>query len=278
MNSRSPISWRLVGGPVGRGKLVELLKGNEELFKTVHNRLLQLSFVERTSEEGKQVRFQISSPLLKEHLVNRGRDLLPSELISRVRSLAVASPSATEPARVMYEVDRALQAAAAASFGRKWDAGIAILEGARKRWGDDRRLLAQLGYYYFRTERRSTALELLQSAIINGQDTAETYTHLALVLLYERRYEDALQQAERALQLRASHDQAHQVAGQAMLYIANRGRLSLDTERKRSLLLTAKGHLESSLRNDGGFSGDAHNVRSQEPLDRVNFEIDQLDL
>ena len=151
--------------PARRSEMVSAVRGDEELFTQIHNRLLQISFVERTAEDKKQVRFQISSPLLREHLLKRGPEILGPIESKRILSLANVRAETVGSTRVSFEIDRALHNATSASVGRNWEAGIAVLEQAARDWGEDGRLLAQQGYYYYRLERLGVAHDLLQRAI-----------------------------------------------------------------------------------------------------------------
>ncbi len=259
-----------------RSQLMKVV-GDEETYQAVHRRLTQISFVERTAEDGKQVRFKLTSPLLREHLKKRGPEILGPRESTRIRSLANVAPEVAESPKLTYEVERTLQKAVAESVGRNWSAAAAILEDARKELGDDRRLLAQLGYFYFRMERRQDAMKLLRRAIDLGHESADTYAYLALVYHYEGYADEALLRAKQAIQLRERHDLAEQIAGQALLSKASGGRFTIDDARKWALLREALGHLERSIRpSDLNWGDAAHNRRSEDLIERVKAELARL--
>jgi tetratricopeptide (TPR) repeat protein len=260
-----------------RSDMITVLRGAADLYTEVQNRLLQLSFIERTSEDKKQIRFQLTSPLLREHLLKRGPELLASEEVRRLRGLANAQPAAAESSHVTYEIDRALQTAARHSANRNWPEAIEILEAARKDWGDEGRLFAMLGYYHFRSERRVEAIKLFERAIGLGHESADTFAYLALARLLEGHPEEALRRAEQALEIRENHRLAEQIAGQALFGVAVANRFTFDERRRTDVLVKARTHLVRSVRPDlDSYGADVHNARTSAFLERVASELSTL--
>ncbi len=145
---------------------------------------------------------------------------------------------------------------------------------ARKIWGEDPRLLAQLGYYYYRMENRGTARILLERAIAAGLESAETYVHLALVLFYENSYNAALGHAESAITLRDHYPMAEQIAGECLLEKAKRERFTLRSDVRLEILQRALNHLRRSLiAEERTRTDEAHNHRSHRLIEQAEVDI-----
>src|SRR5262249_55055380 len=153
-------------------------------------------------------------------------------------------------------------------------AGITELETARRVWGEDSRLLAQLGYYYFRMEKRDMARVLLEKAIEAGLESAETYVHLALVLFYENSYDAALGYAESAITLRDHYQMPEQIAGPCLLEKSRREKFTLRSDVRLEILQRALNHLRRSLiAEERTRTDETHNHRSHRLIEKAEADI-----
>jgi tetratricopeptide (TPR) repeat protein len=152
------------------------------------------------------------------------------------------------------------------------------LESARKTWGDEPALLAELGYCYYRTENRTLARAFLEGAISKGHESASTYFHLALVFYYERMYDEALRSVKTSLTLRDPFPLAHQLAGQLLLAKTRSAALVLDTRTRQIHLEEALAHFQGSLISDErGLRDEAHNRRSQQAIRDISRALAGLE-
>lgn len=87
---------------------------------------------------------------VRDYVLKRAPELLPSDRIAQVRGLANEPPEQLQSASVRIEVNKAIQEAERLAIYQEWDKAIHVIEQARVRWGDEPRLLEKLGYYHFR--------------------------------------------------------------------------------------------------------------------------------
>ncbi|MCY4390657.1 MAG: tetratricopeptide repeat protein [Chloroflexi bacterium] len=255
--------------PTRRQEMLFLFPSETDLDDAIQ-RLGQLSFVERT-QNGKRVLFRLSTPQLREYLLKRAPEGLASETVSRVRQEARVGPAESESENVAIAIEQVIREAQGTARDLGWSAGIEELQRGRERWGDDRRILAALGYLHFRDHNRAEARRLLERSIAAGHESAETYTDLALVYYFDRQYDRAVARAETALSLRPNHDRAHQVLSESLLGKAMTGRLMITESQRRDLLRRALQHArESIIDDDMSAWSQAHNERSRDIASRVD--------
>lgn len=249
--------------PARRKEMLFLFPSETDLDDAIH-RLGQLSFLERT-QDGKRVLFRLSTPQLREYLLKRAPEVLAPETVSRVRQEARVGPTESESENVAIAVEQVIRDAQGTARNLGWSAGIEELQRGRARWGDDRRILAALGYLHFRDRNRAEARRLLEKSIAAGHESAETYTDLALVHYFDRQYDRAVARAETALSLRPSHDRAHQVLSESLLGKAMTSRLMITESQRRDLLRRALRHARESIMDDDISPwSQAHNERSRD--------------
>ena len=236
--------------------------------------LTAMSFVKPSWEQKKQMRFAVENPLLRDYVKKRVPEVLPQQQCALVLRKAQVLPADAESPSVAIELQRAMTEAKS----QDWRQAIKTLESARQAWGDDPTLLAELGYYYYRTENRAAARHLLEAAISKGHESASTYFHLSLVLYYEGVFDDALRYVKTSLTLKSPFPLADQLAGQLLLAKTRSAALLLDNRMKRARLEEAARHYQRSLIPDEiGFRDEAHNHRSQEAIRTIGTQLAELE-
>jgi tetratricopeptide (TPR) repeat protein len=260
-----------------RKHILPLVRDNDQL-DDVLNELDAMNLIKRSSEEKKQIQFFVDNPQLKDYVLKRAPEILPQGISATVRKHArVLLTSAVSPS-VSIELHKSIQLAYEKS-GVNWTDAINELETARKMWGEDPTLLANLGYYYFRNGNRMKARSLLEKAIAEGYETPDNYFHLALVYYYDHDIKQALSNAETALTLRAVFPRAHRLAGECLLERANREEFTLTNQARLSLLKESLEHLKKSLIADEiNISDIEHNRVIHTVIARVEELIDTLNM
>ena len=162
-----------------RRNILAIVQDDERL-SVMLNTLVKMSFIRRSAEDKKEVHFILENPSLRDYVKKRAPERLTTQEYAAVIKAANVLPTDAESPSVSSEVEKALQRVRQAAYPQNWNKGISELETARRVWGEDPRLLAQLGYDYFRMEKRDMARMLLEKAITAGLESAETYVHLAL--------------------------------------------------------------------------------------------------
>lgn len=256
--------------PLSRKDLLTFASDDQHLSEILEA-LIDRSFVAKSWQEKRQVRFVMDNPLLSDYVKQRIPQLLPTERYAFVLQQAKVSPAQAESPSVSIEIERAIEAANELSR-TDWRAAIETLEAARSKWGEDARLLARLGYLQYRVENRGAARFLLKQALDMGYENAEVFVHLALALFYDQEYDEALRMAESALKRRAVYPQAEQVAGQCLFRKAERNALMLDDRDRLQLLERALAHLRRSL-VEGDERFRSHNQRTLSLMPLVEERI-----
>ena len=247
--------------PVRRNAMRFLFAEEAELDEAIH-RLGQLSFVDRT-QQGKRVLFRLSTPQLREYLLKRAPELLAPELVSNIMRAARVGPAESESENVAVAIEQVVRDARETARRLGLSAAIDELQRGRARWGEDRRILATLGYFHFRNRNRSEARRLLEKSIAAGHESADTYTTLALVYYFDRQYDLAIARAETGLSLRPDDAQAKQVLSESLLGNAMAARFMITESQRRDLLRRALQHArESVIDDDISAWSRAHNDRS----------------
>ena len=247
--------------PVRRNAMRFLFAEEAELDEAIH-RLGQLSFVDRT-QQGKRVLFRLSTPQLREYLLKRAPEVLAPELVSNIMRAARVSPAESESENVAVAIEQVVRDARETARHSGLSAAIEELQRGRERWGEDRRILATLGYFHFRNRNRSEARRLLEKSIAAGHESADTYTTLALVYYFDRQYDLAIARAETGLSLRPDDAQAKQVLSESLLGNAVAARFMITENQRRDLLRRALQYArESVIDNDISAWSRAHNDRS----------------
>jgi tetratricopeptide (TPR) repeat protein len=259
-----------------RKNILSIVQDDERL-SIILNTLINMSFIRRSAEDKKQVCFILDNSPLRDYVKKRAPERLIAQEHAAVLRAADVLPTDAESPSVSIEVEKALQRAREAAY-QGWSAGITELETARKLWGEDPRLLAQLGYYYFRMEKRDMARMLLEKAIEAGLESPETYVHLALVLFYENSYDTALGHAESAITLRDHYPMAEQIAGECLLEKARRERFTLRSDVRLEILQRALNHLRRSLiAEERNGRDEAHNHRSHRLIEQAEWLKEQAE-
>ncbi len=258
--------------PRAREELLDFSEHDDRLGEILKT-LLDMSFIRRSLEDKKRVKFVVENPLLKDYVSKRAPELLSADEYALVLKRARIAPSQAQSASVLIEVEREIARARDAD----WDDGIRILEAARRRWGDEPRLIAELGYFYYRMQNRPVARSLLEKAIALGYESADVFFHLALVHFYDNRPDDALVHAETALTLRAEFPGAERLAADALLARVARDVFTLDDTVKTDLLRRATAHLQRALiADERGFNDEAHNRKVRELIARADEHLSTL--
>jgi len=249
-----------------RREMLSLADDEDDLDESL-SLLRDMSFIRPTWEEQKQNRFTIDNRMLKDYVLERAEHVLSSADFKAVTSKANVLPAQVTSETVALEVERAI---AEAKRAAGWLESVQILEAARQKWGDVGRLLEQLGYYHYRLQNRPLARRLMEQAIQRGYESSEIYVHLALVLFYERDYEESLRRAETALALKARVPQAELIAGQCHVAIVERDRFLHDYGWSVRHLEEARRHLERSMVPETHRASDQrHNERARATLERT---------
>ncbi len=262
--------------PRGRKHILPLLRDGEQLDEVL-GVLQAMSFVKRTSEEGKKIVFSVDNPQLSDYVLKRAPEILPPGVFANVRKMANVLPAAAESPSVLIEVKKAIDRSLE-QRSRGWGDPIRELETARDKWGEYPILLAQLGYYYYRDQNLGKARNLLEKAIREGHESPDTFLHLALVLYYDHEYDSALAHAETALALRSPFPKAEQIAAECLFEKAKRGTFTLGDEARLKMQQRALVHLKKSLIADERNRGEEeHNRFSRRLIDQVEEQIARLD-
>lgn len=248
---------------------------DEQRLDEVLQTLLDMSLVRRTSEDKKQVKFQIANSLLQDYVLKRAPEILSAQQFSLVRTRANVLPSQAESPSVSAEIEKAIESAKQTAK-YSWAEAIQQMETTRQEWGDDPRLLAELGRLYFRMQDRTTARILLQKAITLGLESPDAYAYLGLVDYYDKLFVSALGFAESALTLRSNFPLAGQLAAQCLLAIVKRDALVLDQLAKKQRLEKAWDLLHKSIVTEVSPRDEALNRRTQEILSEVSELMERL--
>ena len=252
--------------PRTRKELLRVAKSEEELDEALQG-LRDMSFMRSSRGDQRRSRFIIDNEMLRDYILERAPHILSEaehqQVMKEAKVLAAPSRSAS------IEIERALQSARrTASDG--WGGAAAALEEARGKWGDDPRLLAQLGYYQYRLQHLDAARHLMESAINKGLEDSETFANLALVLYHQRAFHEGLQRAETAIALRQHYPLADQIAGECLVGIAERDRLLLGHETLTGYVNDGIKHLSRSMRTEErGLRDEQFNARSQRTIQRA---------
>lgn len=258
--------------PRTRRELLEVVADDAQFDRAIAS-LRSMSFINLSWEQKKQIRFSVQNPQLKDYVKKRAPEELTKEQYAFVLKKARVLPTDAESPSVSVEIERAL----ATARSLDWREAAQELESARHAWGDDPELLAQLGYYYYRLENRAAARPLLEQAIREGNEVAETYFYLALVHFYDGRIDDALRCARAALTLRSPFPLAEGLAGQCLAKKAEAGKLLFDGRTIRSWLEEAKVHLNASvIAEERGPKDEERNRRAQASLNWIDRQLSAL--
>jgi len=263
--------------PRARRDLEKFVEQPDDLNTTL-KRLLSLSLIERSVSESGPVKFEVGNPQLRDYVRARGADRLSKEEYAFVLRSANVLPAQAESPSVLIEVNKAIDQARELGNTAGWEHALRALDQARAVWGDDPRLLAELGYAHYRTGRRKQAIELMERALALGFESAVLYARLALVLYYERRYDDGIRRAETALTLRSEYPFAEQVLSQCLEGKVRRDRFVMDDAQHRQLLMAAVEHAERALYQVPRTSNEiAANQRTRELMERLKDQLERFE-
>ena len=252
----------LVPDPVTRSDLLQVVKDGEELDDAVR-RLRNAHFIENV-EMGS---FRITDPQLREYVINQFPARIKPAAASRVQYIAGA------PVQSHPNIERAIQQLIkeAAELGRSdWERAYDRLNRGRAEFGEVPHILAQLGYFAYRLQRREEARNLLEIAIASGYQDANTHRTLGLVYYYEGSFDEAIRQAETSLTLRPDDPRSLLLLGEAQLRKAARSTIALDPARQLELVQQARSAIHRSLIEDDFARWQReHNVRRTRLLERA---------
>ena len=268
--------------PRRRNELAKVCEESGELDESI-DRLDQLAFIERVSNR-KRIVFKLSNPQIAEFVRLQVPRVLPSNILTLIAE-RVGTTTLSSPRNVEIAIDNIIEESYAAC-SESWMEGIAILESARREWKNHPRILARLGYYYFRDHKRKKAKELIQISVKEGDDDGDTgyelpdserpdsYAPLALIDLMDGHLDDSIHRSRTATTLRPRFHWAEQILGQALYEKANRSRLMMSHERCTELLKEAKSRVVRSLYSDdtAGFRA-SHNERSHMFIGRIEASL-----
>ena len=255
--------------PRKRNELAKVCEASDELDDALR-RLDQLSFVERVNDS-RPTSFRLSSPQLVEYTRQKVRQTLSPAVVTLIQD-QLGITTLSSPRNVEIAVDRVIEKT---HLQRSWFDRITVLEEARVEWDDHPKILARLGYCYFREHKRRKARTLIQTAIERaesefGFESPLWYAQLGLIHLIDGHIDDAIRRAQAATTLRPRFHFAEQVLGQALYEKARRGRLTMSQDRVMDMLKEAKLCLVRSLYYDDtkGVRG-VHNDRSHRLIGRI---------
>ena len=257
--------------PQPRKRMKELFADADAINAGIR-RLQQLSFIQREARQVSNIRWTVTTRQIRDYAKKRANDLLPPERIAAIAAMARVPFEATRSTRVSEAVEKIINDAA--DHGRyDPDACIAMLEAARTEFGDEPRLLEELGYRCYRQHRREEARKHLLNAEATGYESALLMRTLALIEFFDRNYQESEARAEAALTISPDDHIARQVLGEAMIERAKRHRLILDESQRRLLLEAGREHLSESRFTDPQRNFElTHNLRSDEYV----LEVDRL--
>lgn len=257
-----------------RAKLLPLVSDEEELNGTLR-RLDDMSLIRRSSEMQKRIRFTVHNNHLRDYVKKRAKELLPEADYLLVLRTAKILPSQAGSPSVALEVNKLLERAEQ-EWRESWERGIAVLEDARKEWGDDPRLLEKLGYYYFRQRNRRLAREMFDRALEMGHESPQLYYYLALVLLYDNRLDLALQYSQTAITLNSQFPRAERLAAECIWRKLTRERLVMADSLRLELLHQAQNHLNRALiSEESGVQDLQHNEAVRKLSTAVGRELEE---
>ena len=255
--------------PRKRNELAKVCEASDELDDALL-RLDQLAFVERVNSP-RPTSFRLSSPQLVDYTRQQVRHHLSSAVVTLIQD-QVGITTLSSPKNVEIAVDRVVEES---NRQANWLDRIHELEKARSEWDDHPKILARLGYCYFREHKRHKARVLIQTAIEKGEkeygyESPLWYANLGLIHLFDGHIDDAIKRAQTATTLRQRYHFAEQVLGQALYEKARRGRLTMSRDRLFEMLKEAKYSLVKSLYADDtkGFRA-MHNDRSHQLIGRI---------
>jgi len=269
--------------PRSRQALLEFVDDNAEL-TVVLRALIRKHNLVRPDREGDAPHFVVDNPQLRDFVRSTVPELLPPEETARAYARAGVSPAQALPPQAVFEVNKVLEATKPliAGSAADWYRAVDELEEARRKYPNAPAILYWLGRFNWRIERRSTSIDYYRRAIAMGHDTPDTYAHLSLVLWREavdrtkteserrRLLEEALQEAQRALDVAEGHPLAEQMMGQCLVAMVERGSSMVGRHEVQRLLREAHRHLLASLYDPSLSEGDKrHNERSEDNLVRV---------
>lgn len=266
--------------PRRRNELAKVCEESGELDESI-DRLDQLAFIERVSNR-RRIAFKLSNPQIKEFVRLQVPRVLPSNIVTLI-SQRVGTTTLSSPRNVEIAIDKIIEESYEAC-SESWLKGIELLENARREWEDHPRILARLGYYYFRNHHRRKAKELIQQSVREGDadnryelpdsERPDSYARLALIDLMDGNFDDAIHRARTAATLRPHFHWAEQILGQALYEKANRSRLMMGPDWRINMLKEAKSRLVKSLYADdtAGFRA-SHNERSHMFIGRIEASL-----
>ncbi len=266
--------------PRRRNELAKVCEDSGELDESIH-RLDQLAFIERVSNR-KRIAFKLSNPQIAEFVRLQVPRVLPSNVVTLI-SERVGTTTLSSPRNVEIAIDNIIEESYE-ECRESWSKGIAKLESARLEWEDHPRILARLGYYYFRDHQRRKAKELIQKSVTDSDadsryelpdsERPDSYARLALIDLMDGHFDDAIHRARTATTLRPHFHWAEQILGQALYEKANRSRLMMGPDWRVNLMKEAKSRLVKSLYADdtAGFRA-SHNERSHMYIGRIEASL-----
>ena len=264
--------------PRRRNELARVCEESGELDESIA-RLDQLAFIERVSNR-KRITFKLSNPQIAEYVKLQVPKDLPSNVVNLIAN-QVGTTTLSSPRNVEIAITKIIEQSSNACE-ESWSMGISVLESARREWNNHPRILARLGYYYFRNHQRRKARTLIQSAIresdgdsssgyeLPDSERPDSYAALALINLMDKHFDDAIDRARTATTLRPNFNWAEQILGQALYEKANRSRLMMSHDRTNGVLRDAKSWLVKSLyADDTTYARARHNERSHTYIGRV---------
>ena len=255
--------------PRKRNELAKVCEASDELDDALL-RLDQLSFIDRVNDS-RPTSFRLSSPQLVDYTRQNVRHFLSPAVVTLIQD-QLGITTLSSPRNVEIAVDRVISEA---DLQRNWLDRITVLEQARGEWDEHPKIVARLGYCYFREHKRRKARSLIESAIKKGEneyglESPLWYAQLGLIHLLDGHIDDAIRRSQAATTLSQRFHFAEQVLGQALYEKARRGRLTMSRDRGLSILKEAKQCLVRSLYDDDtkGVRG-VHNDRSHKLIGRI---------
>ena len=221
------------------------------------------------------VTFRVADRTLAEYVRLEVPNRVAVEVVSRLQQRAGARSEFERQPNVERAIRQALDEASELAH-RSWASGINFLENKCLEFGDAPPLLGRLGYFHFRSHDTKAARPFLERALASDWEDPQTLRTLGIINLWERRLEDAQENAEAALSLRPENDPTKLLLGQVLMVRAERARFTIDSGRRLEIARRALRLIEDSLIEDDYTHWQrSHNERRAQLLDRCELVVDE---
>ena len=257
--------------PASRKELLRLSDARTDLNDDI-GALQDAHFVEYAPGRD-AVTFRVADRTLGEYVRLEAPNRMEVRAVSRLQQRAgVRSEFERQP-----NVERAIRQAADEASERAlrtWADGIEYLEEKCVEFGDAPPLLGRLGYFHFRSHDTKAARPLLERALASDWEDALTLRTLGIINLWDRRLEEAQENAEAALNLHPESDQTKLLLGQVLMTRVEQSRFTLDSGRRLDIARRALSLIENSLIEDDYARWQrSHNERRARLLDRCELVV-----